>query len=143
MTTKDAAELWECSVETVRDYCRKGYINNLRRGKRGNYIIPENARRPYVATTNTQTGAIKAILRAIDGRYSLNHNALHMSKEELETYIQYLISNSYVVVSNNALVIEEAGRQLLDQNWKKACQIITATFTALAAVAPYISMLIA
>lgn len=45
ITAKEFAEKWNCSVNTVRDWCRKGKLTEVRRPKkdRGKWLIPKDA----------------------------------------------------------------------------------------------------
>ena len=48
ITAKEFAEKWNCSVNTVRDWCRKGKLTEVRRPKKdgGKWLIPKDAEPP-------------------------------------------------------------------------------------------------
>ena len=73
MDTKTAARNWGLSVRSVQDYCKNGIIPGITQNALKQYVIPEDAKKPYFPRVYVNR-------TASDDRYDIL-NALYLDTE--------------------------------------------------------------
>ena len=107
MNTKEAADKWNLSVDTIRDYCKKKYICGARfmRNKgHGRWYIPDDTMKPFVSRAKKQSAIRKNVLKAIENMNSYNHYSFHCDEKYFRSIIEAIVHDELVTETPAGLI---------------------------------------